>query len=218
MTAISIRNLWKEYGDQIVLEGINLEIAEHSFIALVGPSGCGKTTFLRMLLGEEPVTRGDIDVDGRRLAVEPGPDRGVVFQRYSVFPHLTVLGNVVLAAEFQDAPLLGRLFGGRRRAAEAEASRLLQAVGLLEAADKYPSQLSGGMQQRLALAQALMRRPKVLLLDEPFGALDPGIRGDVHKLMIDLWRSHPLTVVMVTHDLSEAFTLATRVIALDRVR
>jgi NitT/TauT family transport system ATP-binding protein len=218
MTAISVRNLWKEYGDQVVLERVSLEIAPRSFIALVGPSGCGKTTFLRMLLGEERPSRGDILIDQRPLVAEPGPDRGVVFQRYSVFPHLTVLGNVVLAAEFQEAPLLGRLFGAGRRRAQEEARALLSAVGLDHAVAKYPAQLSGGMQQRLALAQALMRRPKVLLLDEPFGALDPGFRADVHQLMRDLWRSHPITVVMVTHDLSEAFTLATRVIAFDRER
>lgn len=218
MTAISVKNVWKEYGEQVVLERINLEIAPRSFVALVGPSGCGKTTFLRMLLSEELPTRGEITIDGVPLSPEPGPDRGVVFQRYSVFPHLTVLGNVMLGAELRGSRLLGRLFGAARRQARDDAAALLEAVGLSHALDKYPAQLSGGMQQRLALAQALIARPKVLLLDEPFGALDPGIRADVHKLMRQLWHQHPMSVVMVTHDLSEAFHLATRVIAFDRTR
>lgn len=218
MTAISARNVWKEYGDQVVLEQINLDIAPRSFVALVGPSGCGKTTFLRLLLSQELPTKGEILIDGLPIAAEPGPDRGVVFQRYSVFPHLTVLGNVLLGAELKSGGLLGRLFGAARRQVRDEAERLLDAVGLSHALDKYPAQLSGGMQQRLALAQALIARPKVLLLDEPFGALDPGIRADVHKLMRKLWHEHPMSVVMVTHDLSEAFHLATRVIAFDRKR
>lgn len=218
MTQISVRNVWKEYGEQVVLEQINLEIAPRSFVALVGPSGCGKTTFLRMLLSQETPSRGEILIDGQPISPEPGPDRGVVFQRYSVFPHLTVLGNVLLGAELQAGGLFGRLFGGARRKAREEAAQLLDAVGLSHALDKYPAQLSGGMQQRLALAQALIARPKVLLLDEPFGALDPGIRADVHKLMRQLWHEYPMTVVMVTHDLSEAFHLGTRVIAFDRRR
>ncbi len=218
MTAISIQHLWKEYGDQIVLEDINLEFAPRCFVALVGPSGCGKTTFLRILLSEETVTRGQVLIDGQPLAREPGADRGVVFQRYSVFPHLTVLGNVLLAAELPKAPFTGRLFGAARRAAQDEARALIAEVGLKGAEDKYPSALSGGMQQRLALAQAIMRKPKILLLDEPFGALDPGIRGDIHTLMRKLWNSCEMSVVMVTHDLKEAFTLATRVIAFERKR
>ncbi len=218
MTQISVRNVWKEYGEQVVLEQINLDIAPRSFVALVGPSGCGKTTFLRMLLSQETPSRGEILIDGQPISPEPGPDRGVVFQRYSVFPHLSVLGNVLLGAELQKGGLFGRLFGAARRKAKEEAAQLLDAVGLSHALDKYPAQLSGGMQQRLALAQALIARPKVLLLDEPFGALDPGIRADVHKLMRQLWHDHPMTVVMVTHDLSEAFHLGTRVIAFDRRR
>ena len=218
MTAISVRHLWKEYGEQIVLEDISLDFAPRSFIALVGPSGCGKTTFLRILLSEESVTRGEVLIDGRPIAPEPGADRGVVFQRYSVFPHLTVLGNVVLAAEMAEAPLTGRLFGARRRAAEEEARALVEEVGLKGTEHKYPAALSGGMQQRLALAQAIMRKPKILLLDEPFGALDPGIRADIHQLMLKLWNSCEMTVVMVTHDLKEAFTLATRIIAFERRR
>ncbi|MFV3076042.1 ABC transporter ATP-binding protein [Niveispirillum fermenti] len=218
MTAISVRDVWKEYGEQVVLERISLEIAPRSFVALVGPSGCGKTTFLRMLLSQETATKGEILIDGRPVSPEPGPDRGVVFQRYSVFPHLTVLGNVLLGAELKAGGLLGRLFGRARVRAREEAVALLAAVGLSHALDKYPAQLSGGMQQRLALAQALIAKPKVLLLDEPFGALDPGIRAEVHKLMRQLWHEHPMTVVMVTHDLSEAFHLGTRVIAFDRRR
>ncbi len=215
MSAISLVDLWKEYDGRAVLERVSLEIATGAFVALVGPSGCGKTTLLRMLLGEERPSRGRILIDGAVLPPEPSPERGVVFQRYSVFPHLTALGNVLLGRDFA-APWTGRLFGAKRRRAVAEARAMLAEVGLADASQRYPAQLSGGMQQRLALAQALIRRPKVLLLDEPFGALDPGIRADIHGLMAQLWRECGTTVVMVTHDLSEAFRLATRVVALER--
>lgn len=218
MTGIVFDKVWKEYGDHIVLERIDLTIAPRSFVALVGPSGCGKTTFLRMLLGEEKQTRGSILIDGKPLKAEPDSDRGVVFQRYSVFPHLTVLQNVMVGREFETSPLLGKLFGSRRRAAQDEAVALLNEVGLAGHENKYPASLSGGMQQRLALAQALNRRPKILLLDEPFGALDPGIRADIHVLIRRIWNENDLTVVMVTHDLSEAFRLGTRVIAFERPR
>jgi NitT/TauT family transport system ATP-binding protein len=218
MSAIRFDNVWKEYGDHIVLEQITLDVESRAFIALVGPSGCGKTTFLRMLLGEESPTRGQILVDGVPLKPEPDSDRGVVFQRYSVFPHLTVLQNVLLGRELQHAKWSGRLFGAAKRAANDEAMALLAEVGLAGHEKKFPAALSGGMQQRLALAQAVMRGPKILLLDEPFGALDPGIRAEIHVLMKRLWNETELTVVMVTHDLSEAFRLATRVIAFERNR
>ncbi|MCD0417053.1 ABC transporter ATP-binding protein [Rubrivivax sp. JA1024] len=218
MSAIRFEDVWKEYGDHIVLERITLDVAPRAFLALVGPSGCGKTTFLRMLLGEEAPSRGRILIDGEPLKPEPDADRGVVFQRYSVFPHLTVLDNVLLGRELQQSRLLGRLFGRARRGATEQAMTLLEEVGLKGHETKYPSALSGGMQQRLALAQAIMRGPKILLLDEPFGALDPGIRADIHVLMRRLWNETELTVVMVTHDLSEAFSLATRVIAFERNR
>jgi NitT/TauT family transport system ATP-binding protein len=218
MSAIRFDDVWKEYGEHIVLERITLDVAPRAFLVLVGASGCGKTTFLRMLLGEETPTRGQILVDGAPLKPEPDADRGVVFQRYSVFPHLTVLQNVLLGRELQQSRLTGRLFGAAKRAAVDEAMALLVEVGLSGHESKYPAALSGGMQQRLALAQAVMRGPKILLLDEPFGALDPGIRADIHLLMKRLWNETELTVVMVTHDLSEAFRLATRVIAFERSR
>lgn len=218
MSELVIRDVWKEYGDQIVLENVSLTVESRAFVALVGPSGCGKSTFLRMLLGQEHPTRGEILLDGVSLPREPGPDRGVVFQRYSVFSHLTVLGNVLLGREFSTARFSGRLFGAARRAKADEAREMIAAVGLAGSEDKYPAQLSGGMQQRLALAQALFMKPKVLLLDEPFGALDPGIRADIHKLMKRLWNETDMTVVMVTHDMREAFTLATRIVAFERRR
>ena len=218
MTALTLRNVWKEYGDQIVIENLSLDIAPRSFVALVGPSGCGKTTLLRLLLGQERATRGTIMLDGAALPDEPGPDRGVVYQRYSVFPHLTVLGNVMLGPELQSARVVGRSFGAARQQLNEAARQMIADVGLAGSEDKYPAQLSGGMQQRLALAQALMMKPRVLLLDEPFGALDPGIRTDIHHLMKRLWDERPMTVVMVTHDLREAFTLGTRVVALGRKR
>ena len=218
MTTVSVRNVWKDYPGAVVLERINLDIASGAFVSLVGPSGCGKTTFLRMLLSQETPSKGVILLDGAPLATEPGPDRGVVFQRYSVFPHLTVLQNVILGTEFSAAPLMGRLFGAARRRAEDEAMTLLRSVGLEAARDQYPAALSGGMQQRLAIAQTLMKKPKVLLLDEPFGALDPGTRADMHDLILRLWADTDMTVFMVTHDLKEGFHLGTRLIAFDKPR
>ena len=215
---LEFRNVWVEYGEKVVLERVNLAIPAGAFISVVGPSGAGKSTFLRLILGQEAPSRGKVMFDGAPMAAECGPDRGVVFQRYSVFPHLTVIGNVLFALECAAAPITGRLFGARRRAALEEACAMLEAVGLTHARDQYPAQLSGGMQQRLALAQALVRHPRVLLLDEPFGALDPGIRVDMHDLVGGLWRDHGLTIVMVTHDIGEAFKLGTRVLAFDKRR
>ena len=219
MTALlSLRNVWVEYGDKIVLERVDLDIAERSFVSIVGPSGAGKRTLLRLLLGQDAPTRGRILLDGEPLKHECGPDRGVVFQRYSVFPHLDVRRNVLFGLECTRAPLAGRLFGSARRSALAEVDSMLAAVGLGDSRDVYPAQLSGGMQQRLAIAQALVMRPRILLLDEPFGALDPGIRRDMHALITRLWREQALTIIMVTHDIAEAFALATRVLTIDKRR
>lgn len=208
MSFIDIKNIWQEYGDHVVLERINLQVKEGEFCSMVGASGCGKSTFLRLLLGQEQPTRGAILLDGQPLAAEPDRSRGVVFQRYSVFPHLNVLDNVAIGLELPASPLLGRLFGGRKREARQQAQRMLEKVGLGHALDKYPAQLSGGMQQRLAIAQAFVMQPRVLLLDEPFGALDPGIRKDMHALLLQLWSETRMTVFMVTHDLAEGFNLA----------
>ena len=218
MTTLSIRRLWKEYGDQVVLENVKLEVKDNEFITIVGASGCGKTTFLRMLLGEERPTRGTFLIDGEPLPAEPGPDRGIVFQRYSVFPHLTVRGNVLLGLELARAPRLGRLFGAKRRAALAEVDEMLHSVGLYEARDKYAAQLSGGMQQRLSIAQSVIKNPKILLLDEPFAALDPGLSADLHKLIIGLWERHKMNIFMITHDIKEGFELGTRLLVFDKVR
>ncbi len=215
---LSFQNVWLEYGDKIVLERVDIDIAERSFVSIIGPSGAGKSSFLRLALGQEAPTRGRIMLDGKRMQPECGPDRGVVFQRYSVFPHLTALRNVMFGRECTAAPFTARLFGAARRAAAAEAEAMLAEVGLADSRHLYPAQLSGGMQQRLAIAQALMARPRVLLLDEPFGALDPGIRLDMHGLITRLWHQHSLTVLMVTHDIGEAFKLGTRVLSFDKRR
>lgn len=215
---LSLRGVWVEYGDKVVLEKVDLDVEAGSFVSIVGPSGAGKSSFLRVILGQEQPTRGKILLDDAPLAPECGPDRGVVFQRYSVFPHLTVLGNTVFGLECAQSPLLARLFGAARRAAVEEATAMLTAVGLGDSLHLYPAQMSGGMQQRLAIAQALIKRPRILLLDEPFGALDPGIRADMHTLIRQLWSDYALTIIMVTHDIREAFSLGTRVLALDKRR
>lgn len=215
---IIVRNLAKSYGDTIVLERVNLEVEAGAFCTIVGASGCGKSTFLRMLLSQEHPSDGLIVLDGEPLPAEPQPDRGIVFQRYSVFPHLTVEDNLIVADEFASGGLLARDFGAARTRARERVAETLETIGLAAARKRYPAQLSGGMQQRLAIAQALLKKPKVLLLDEPFGALDPGIRIDMHDLLLDLWRRSGMTVFMVTHDIHEAFKLGTRLLVFDKTR
>jgi NitT/TauT family transport system ATP-binding protein len=215
---LTFRNVWVRYGDKVVLEKVNLKVAEGAFVSIVGPSGAGKSTFLRLVLGQERPTQGAIQLDGKPLRPEPGKDRGVVFQRYSVFPHLSAIENVMFGLDCQGSMFRGRLSGPKRRAALETAEAMLRSVGLGAALEVYPAQLSGGMQQRLAIAQALIMRPRILLLDEPFGALDPGVRADMHGLITSLWREHKLTILMVTHDIREAFRLGTRIIAFDKIR
>ena len=215
---VRVRNVAKAYGGLSVLERVNLDVSEGSFCTIVGASGCGKSTFLRMLLSQEQPTAGQIELNGHPLPDEPTPDRGVVFQRYSVFPHLTVEDNLILAHEFATAPGFGRLFGGMRRQAREAVAGTLQQIGLWNARQRYPAQLSGGMQQRLAIAQALLKQPEILLLDEPFGALDPGIRLDMHALLLGLWEERGMTIFMVTHDIQEAFKLGTRMLVFDKIR
>ncbi|MDW6002383.1 ABC transporter ATP-binding protein [Vibrio mangrovi] len=219
---LQIRNLWKEYGDNIVLERLNLNVNEGEFVSIVGASGCGKTTFLNLLLGTEPVSRGEVLLDGQPLRQEPGVERGIVFQKYSVFPHLTVLENVMIGLEFGNSQfsgrLLGRAFGRQRQQARQQACTMLEQVGLSHAEHQYPHQLSGGMRQRLSIAQSLVKQPRILLLDEPFGALDPGIRKDMHELVRELWQEQHLTVFMITHDLSEGFHLGSRIWVFDHPR
>ena len=218
MAIIEMKNLWKEYGDQVVLERLNATVQEGEFVTIVGASGCGKTTFLKMMLGTDEPTRGEMLLDGQPLTPEPDDSRGVVFQRYSVLSHLTALDNVMLGGELQSSRWLGISFGKQRRKLRKEALAMLESVGLDQAADKYPHELSGGMQQRLALAQALIKKPRILLLDEPFGALDPGIRADMHKLVLSLWKEQKLTVFMITHDINEGFYLGTRLWVFDKPR
>jgi NitT/TauT family transport system ATP-binding protein len=215
---IEVNNVWKQYDDNVVLEGLNVSVNEGEFVTLVGTSGCGKSTFLNMLLGTVQPSKGQILLNGEAIPSEPGPDRGIVFQQYSVFPHMTVLENVIATRGFQRKGLSGYLFGSVRVEAKKDAETILEQVGLSHALNKYPHELSGGMKQRLAIAQALLGRPRILLLDEPFGALDPGIRADMHELVLNLWKELKLTVFMVTHDLKEGFYLGTRLWVFDKLR
>ncbi|MEV8530577.1 ABC transporter ATP-binding protein [Streptomyces sp. NPDC051211] len=187
-----------------VLAGAELEFAAGSFTALLGPSGCGKSTVLGTVAGfvrpsAGRVTVGGVPVDG------PGPDRGVVFQHYALFPWRTARGNVEFALKRLGLPRAER----RRRALAA-----LDEVGLADGAEKYPAQLSGGMQQRVALARALAAEPEVLLMDEPFGALDALTRTRMQALLRQLWQRAGTTVLFVTHDIDEALALAERVVVL----
>jgi NitT/TauT family transport system ATP-binding protein len=218
MSFVEAKNIWVAYGPVSILERVSISVEKGTFCTIVGASGCGKSTFLRLLLGQERATRGGIDVDGQAIPGEPTPERGIVFQKYSVFPHLTVLQNLIIPAEFGAAPLSGRLFGRAKAKARDEAYAMLAKIGLGHAESLYPAQLSGGMQQRLAIAQALLKQPKILLMDEPFGALDPGIRADMQELLLSIWRDTGMTIFMVTHDIGEAFRLGTRLIVFDKVR
>ena len=211
MARVTVKGLWKRYGDTVVLENINLDFGDHEFVTIVGASGCGKTTFLRILLGMEQPTRGKLLIDGGPVQPEPGPDRGIVFQRYSLFPHLTVLGNLILGLELRRSWLLGRLFGARRREAIVRAEGVLEKVGLTGARDKYPAQLSGGMIKRAALARALALDPRLLFLDEPTSGLDPISAAEFDELVLYLQKELRLTIVMITHDLDTIFRTCNRV-------
>jgi len=218
MSFINAKNIWKSYGDNIILENVNFTMEAGEFCALVGPSGCGKTTFLRMLLGVEEPTRGKLLFEGGDYPNEPSDDRGIVFQRYSTLNHLNVIDNVVIGLEFEKSKFFGKLFGNEKKKAYEKADEILEAVGLKDSRSKYPHELSGGMKQRLSIAQSLVKKPKLLLLDEPFGALDPGISQDMHELLLSIHSKLNFGVVMVTHDISEAFKLGTRVLVFDKVK
>ncbi|MDC0738488.1 ABC transporter ATP-binding protein [Cognatishimia sp. SS12] len=216
MSFVSVSNVWQKYGNRSILERVNVEIHEGEFISIVGASGCGKSTFLRMLLAQERPHRGTISIDGGPTAKEPNRERGVVFQKYSVFPHLSVRENLVAAESFDTR--FGRLSGAKRKAALERADAMLERIGLNHVADQYPAALSGGMQQRLAIGQAMTAKPRILLLDEPFGALDPGTRLQMHDFLLELRDETNMTVFMVTHDLQEGFKLGDRVLVFDKPR
>lgn len=216
MSFVEVRDVWQRYGARSIIERVNISVDEGAFISIVGASGCGKSTFLRLLLAEEQPARGEISVAGAPPAREPDRARGVVFQRYSVFPHLSVRDNLVAGERFATAS--GWLWGAKLRAARARADETLARIGLEHVASHYPAALSGGMQQRLAIGQALMARPRILLLDEPFGALDPGTRVQMHDFLTELRAQTPMTVFMVTHDLAEGFKLGDRVLVFDKPR
>ncbi|RXK13969.1 lauroyl acyltransferase [Halarcobacter mediterraneus] len=218
MNLVEAKNIWKIYGDSIVLENLNFSMKEGEFCTLVGPSGCGKTTFLRMLLGVENPTKGKLFFEGNDYPQEPSDERGIVFQRYSTLSHLNVIDNVIIGLEFESSKFFGKLFGSKKKEAYEKAEEILKAVGLQDARNKFPHELSGGMKQRLSIAQSLVKKPKLLLLDEPFGALDPGISLDMHELLLDIHSKLNFGVVMVTHDISEAFKLGTRVLVFDKVK
>ncbi|MEP1201160.1 ATP-binding cassette domain-containing protein [Tateyamaria sp.] len=216
MSFVSVKNVFQTYGTRPIIERVNVEVEEGEFISIVGASGCGKSTFLRLLLAQERPTRGEISIAGAPPAREPGLDRGIVFQRYSVFPHMSIRDNIVAGESFRRR--WGRFWGAEREAALARADETLARIGLDHVADQYPATLSGGMQQRLAIGQALVARPRVLLLDEPFGALDPGTRIAMHDFLTDLRAETGMTVFMATHDLEEAFKLGDRVLVFDKPR
>ncbi|KPA23731.1 Bicarbonate transport ATP-binding protein CmpD [Shimia sp. SK013] len=216
MSFVGVTNVWQRYGDRSILERVNVSVDEGEFVSIVGASGCGKSTFLRMLLAEESPYKGDISIEGGDTAVEPNRERGVVFQKYSVFPHLSVRENLIAAEAFQNP--LGTLRGSARKNAETRADAMLERIGLNHVLHQFPASLSGGMQQRLAIGQAMTAKPRILLLDEPFGALDPGTRLQMHDFLLELREETNMTVFMVTHDLDEAFKLGDRVLVFDKPR
>jgi NitT/TauT family transport system ATP-binding protein len=206
MGLLDVRCLDKSFSadnqDITVLDQLSLTIDEHEFVSIVGPSGCGKSTFLHIVGGFEPKSGGEILLNGRPLG-PPGPERGMMFQDHSLFPWLTALGNVCWPLEMR----------GVARAERLEKARAyLELVHLLRYADFYPGQLSGGMKQRVALARVLALDPQILLMDEPFGALDSQTRELLQEELQAIWRRDRKTVLFVTHDIDEAIFLGTRVI------
>ena len=196
-----VQNLCKRFGDKTVLEDINFSMQSGEFVTFVGSSGCGKSTLLRLIAGLDHPSGGRIQVDGSPVE-GPGPDRGMVFQKYSLYPWLNAADNVAFGM---------RLQGMTSADVRDRTAYFLEVVGLRDAATKLPRELSGGMQQRVAIARALATNPSVLLLDEPFGALDLQIRETMQEFLHQLWQRTGLTVLLITHDVEEALVLAQRV-------
>ncbi|MEM9320229.1 MAG: ATP-binding cassette domain-containing protein [Pseudomonadota bacterium] len=215
MSYVEVKGVAKDYGPRTIIENINMEVEKGQFISIVGASGCGKSTFLRLLLAQEQPSRGEIHIDGAPMAKEPGRDQGIVFQRYSVFPHMRVLDNLIAPRAFGTS-FFGKLSNAAKAEERKKAQTTLARIGLDHVAHQFPASLSGGMLQRLAIAQALAGDPKILLLDEPFGALDPGTKIVMHDFLQDLRDELGMTVFMITHDLEEAFKLGDRVWAFDK--
>ena len=205
---LQINNLHKNFdtkdGPLVVLKDINMTIAQGEFICAVGASGSGKSTLLRQIAGLDMPTSGEVRVDGKRVT-GPGPDRGMVFQHYTLYPWMTVQEN----AEFGL-----KLLGVPKKLRREQASYYLSVVGLSQFARSLPKQLSGGMKQRVAIARSLASEPKVLLMDEPFGALDIHTKESMHEFMLDLWQRTKVTIFMITHDVEEAVFLSNRIYAL----
>jgi nitrate/nitrite transport system ATP-binding protein len=205
---LNLVNLKKVYptakGEYIVLEDLNLQIMKEEFVTIIGHSGCGKTTMLSMIAGLNSISEGHIAVLGKFIK-GPGPDRGVIFQSPSLIPWMTALQNVLLGVK--------KVFPHATKSQRLDiAKHYLQKVGLEAAFDKKASALSQGMQQRVGIARAFAIKPKVLLLDEPFGMLDSLTRGELQDILIEIWNKEKITAVMITHDVDEAIFLADRVV------
>jgi NitT/TauT family transport system ATP-binding protein len=210
---ISFAGVSKRYGEAggsqastLALQNLDLDIAPAEIVSIVGPTGCGKSTALNVLAGFEQASSGLVRVDGQAV-FGPGPNRGVVFQQPSLFPWLSVFANVVLGVKCR---------GLARQDYEPRAMRLLEEVGLKGFEHHYPYQLSGGMQQRVQIARALVAEPDILLMDEPFGALDYQTRLLMQKLLLRLWEHFRPTILFITHDVGEAVFISDRVIAMSR--
>ncbi len=204
MGILSIRGVERRFDTTLALSATDLEVAENDFITILGPSGCGKSTLLRIVAGLDRQTAGDVQLDGRRIE-GPGADRGMVFQSYTLFPWLTVRDNVCFGLAERGLP----------RAQQLEiAQDFIVKVGLKGFEQHYPKQLSGGMQQRTAIARALANDPRILLMDEPFGALDHQTRELMQELLLGIWEAQKKTVLFVTHDIDEAVFMASRVVVM----
>jgi NitT/TauT family transport system ATP-binding protein len=202
---LQVSNVCKSFGhgkaSKLVLDHVSFDLHSGEFLALVGRSGSGKSTVMRLIAGLDHPSSGSICLDGQPV-VGPGSDRGMVFQKYSLYPWLTAAQNVAFGMELQ---------GRSRSEVRERTSYFLEVVGLADAARRLPRELSGGMQQRVAIARALAAEPKLLLLDEPFGALDIQIRESMQEFLHQLWQRTGLTALLITHDLEEALLLANRV-------
>ena len=201
MNILSVRGVERRFDTTLALQATDFDVAENDFVTILGPSGCGKSTLLRIVAGLDVPTAGNVLLDGRRIT-SPGADRGMVFQSYTLFPWLSVLDNVCFGLRERGMPRPQQL---------DIAHGFLQKVGLQGFANHYPKQLSGGMQQRTALARALANNPRMLLMDEPFGAVDPITRERLQEEFLRIQREIQKTILFVTHDIDEAVKLADRI-------